>query len=222
MKKITLYIFIILLLSGCSNKEYENKEITNTVEPTTTTTPIPKYVDDNPITVGLYLDDTLVDTFESPLSYNTDVAWFNVYYTNEAKLDSTNVKYNWNKYYNNYQNIDNYKIGFYLNFYVGDEFIEQTILDPSKKHELDDYMYNYLYDDIHVPDNTWYSHLEMEDVKDNTLYTSIKLFSRAEAYKITSPIKFTVFTYDSDDDFDEQGHYRGNSKYTITITKKNG
>ena len=176
-----------------------------------------KYIDTNPIKVGLYLDNKLVDTYNTTFSYNTDVAWFNVYYTNDLVLDNNSIKYNWNKYYNQYENIDNYKIGFYLNFYIDDEEIEQMILDPSEMHRLDNYFYNYLYDDIHQADGSWYSHLEMKDMKDNTLFTSIKLFARADAYKITKPVKLTVFTYDDDDDFDKDGHYRGRSKYTINI-----
>ena len=34
---------------------------------------------------------------------------------------------------------------------------------------------------------------------------------------ITSPIKFTVFTYNGLEDFDENNNYRGNSKYEINI-----
>ena len=35
--------------------------------------------------------------------------------------------------------------------------------------------------------------------------------------KVTSPITLEAFTYDSADDFDEKGNYRGNSKYSIEI-----
>ena len=54
---------------------------------------------------------------------------------------------------------------------------------------------------------------------DTTMYTSIKLYL-VEVDKITSPITLTVFTYDSDDDFDSDGNYRGNSKYQIQINWK--
>ena len=41
-------------------------------------------------------------------------------------------------------------------------------------------------------------------------------FKRAISY-VTSDVELTVFTYDSDDDFDENKNYRGNSKYTVRI-----
>ena len=79
------------------------------------------------------------------------------------------------------------------------------------------YLYNYLYDDIHQEDGVWYSHIEPEDMKENTIFSSIKLYSAQEGSKIKYPINLTVFTYDSNDDFNELGYYRGNSYYTITI-----
>ena len=54
-------------------------------------------------------------------------------------------------------------------------------------------------------------------MKDNTIISSIKLFLAQEGKKITSPITLTVFTYDSDDDFTEDNHYRGISSYTVII-----
>ena len=35
--------------------------------------------------------------------------------------------------------------------------------------------------------------------------------------EVDSKILLTVFTYDTEDDFDENKEYRGNSKYTMTI-----
>ena len=59
----------------------------------------------------------------------------------------------------------------------------------------------------------------MEEVKDDTIYSSIKLYLHKQINEITSPITLTVFTYKDDSDFVD-GHYRGNSKYTITINNK--
>ena len=60
----------------------------------------------------------------------------------------------------------------------------------------------------------------MDDVKDDTIYSSIKLYLHKQSIEITSPITLTVFTYKDDNDFID-GHYRGNSKYSITINNKN-
>ena len=54
---------------------------------------------------------------------------------------------------------------------------------------------------------------------DNTIYSSIKLYLHKDTKTITSPITLTVFTYKDENDFID-GHYRGNSKYTITINNK--
>ena len=214
MKKYLLYGLIILMLTSCAVKD-------NKIENTVVDEPVevveePKYQDDNPIKVGLYLDGKLMDEYHTKIVDGTDIVVFEVYYTNESNVGNNSVKYNFNKYYANYDNIDKYKIGFQMSFDTRDEHMETTILDPSKMHELY-YIYNYLYDDIHQADGAWYSHVEMEDVKDNTLYTSIKLYAGGYTYKITSPITLTVFTYDDMDDFDENGKYRGNSYHTVTI-----
>ena len=48
------------------------------------------------------------------------------------------VKNNYMRYYNTYENIDNYKTGFYVSFYVGDKLYEKTVLkNLSKKRKLD-------------------------------------------------------------------------------------
>ena len=53
----------------------------------------------------------------------------------------------------------------------------------------------------------------------DTVFSSIKLYLHNKTNEITSPITLTAFTYKDDNDFLD-GHYRGNSKYTITIYNK--
>ena len=77
------------------------------------------------------------------------------------------------------------------------------------------YFYIYFYDDVNAP-NGFYSHLE--NVNDNTLMTSVKLYAVDEIDEVES-ITLTAFTYD-EDDFDKDNNYRGNSKYTINIKRK--
>ena len=219
MKKISL-LFMILLLSACT---YQNKkEIDNTgidIVPENEEIEVDTYVDDNPIKVGLYLNGNLVKDYKtSPFQNHKDIVVFDIYYTDTPHVDSVNTKYNFNKYYQEYENIDNYKIGFYISFEAEGKKIEQVILGPNEKHSMTPYLYNYLYDDVHQADGAWYSHIEPEDMKDNTVFSSIKIYSAQEGSKMSSPISVTVFTYDGDEDFDENGHYRGNSYYTATIS----
>lgn len=213
MKKTILFITIFLILTGCENKNNSTIKEISIDETIKTNT----YIDNNSIKVALYEDNHIVKSYRTTLDNFKEIAVFNIYYTNKEKLDSTNIKYNYQKYYNEYDNIDNYKTGFYISFEAEGKKIEQLALDPTSKHAMTPYLYIYLYDDINQTEGAFYSHLEPEDVKDNTIISSIKLFLAQEGKKITSPITLTVFTYDSDDDFTEDKHYRGISSYNVTI-----
>lgn len=221
MKKIFLIISLLLILTGCNNTHHE----------TATNTYIPKelvnekgeenkYIDDNPIKVSLYENNKKIKSYNTTLSNFKDIAVFNIYFTDIDILEEKNIKDNYQLYYNQYKDIDNYKTGFYIEFEVENNKIEKLILDPSAKHSMTPYLYVYLYDDINQTPGTYYSHLEQEDMKENTIFSSIKLFLAQEGEKITSPITLTVFTYDNEEDFTEENKYRGNSSYTITIETK--
>ncbi len=211
MKKIVL-LFIVLCLLGCS-KEETPKSITVIDEPVIEEV---KYVDDNPIVVGLYENDyNLVKDYYTTKVGDKDL-FFTTYYTNDAYLSSGRRKYKWFDYYNKYSiDISKYKIGYNISFYDGDNFISKNITSITNEYIFDPYFYIYLYDDIHQADGAWYSHITKEQDTSDTRYTSIKIYL-VEPEKISSPITLTVFTYDSDD-FDEAGNYRGNSKYEIKI-----
>ena len=215
MKKILLLTLIILLF-GCT--KYEIESFSNTINDSLINTfEEPVYVDTNPIKVGLYMEKKLVKELNVKFKDRTDIAVFDVYYTNEEKLDSSNTKTNWNKYYKEYENIDDYKIGFYVSFKANGKEYESLHLNPKTQHKLHPYLYLYLYDAVHQTGR--YSHLTMNDIKDNTIYTTIKLYMHLNSNEIESPITFSVFTYKDDNDFIE-GKYRGNSIYTIQINNK--
>lgn len=212
MKKIVSILVMILLLTGCSTKKEEKKEIKK--EEVKIEEKKEEYVDNNPIVIGIYENNTnLIKEFTTTKENFKDIV-FSVYYTQDEYLENDSQKNNFYKYYNSYQNIDNYKIGYHLSFYSGNNHIEKTILEPDT-FAFNPYFYIYLYDDIHQQDGVSYSHLEKEDVNADTIFSAIKIYL-VEADKITSPIELTVFTYD-EDDFDESNHYRGNSKFTTTI-----
>ncbi len=219
MKKIFL-ILILLLMMGCQKEDKEEIEriekLINDPKPTPTITPTP-YIDNNPIKVGLYKDGKLLTQYNKKFTNGTDIAIFNVVFTNDESISKSNFKKTWQDYFNKYENISNYKIGFEINLEINGEKQENIMLDPSNQHKLTPYLYAYLYDDIH--NSGYYSHVTMNDVKDNTIYSSIKLYLHKQTNEITSPITLTVFTYKDNSDFVD-GHYRGNSKYTITIYNK--
>lgn len=211
MKRI-IVLFLILFLTGCG-KDLDNPVIDDLgkmdIEVNT-------YKDDNPIKVGLYEDTRLVKNYDFVARDNSEIGVFNIYYTDKDVLDSKNIKNNFRKYYNEYDDVSKYKIGFEISFMVDDVRKVATILEPTTEYFLAPYIYVYLYDDVNQENGAWYSHLTMDDMNDETVFSSIKLYYTAEGAKITSPIELTVFTYD-DDDFDSNGNYIGNSKYTMWI-----
>ena len=217
MKKIFLIVLMIFMI-GCQKEDKDEIEriekLINDPKPTPTFTPTPSYVDNNPIKVGLYKNNKLVKDYHVKFKDRTDIAIFNIVFTNEENLGNDNFKNTWKKYYNQYNDINDYKIGFEVSFTAGNEEYNNLILDPKTQSKLHPYLYTFLYDDIH--NSGHYSHVEAKDVKDDTIYSSIKLYMHLQSNEISSPITLTVFTYKNDNDF-ELGHYRGNSKYTITI-----
>lgn len=223
MKKII--ILSLLLLTGCSimnnntNKVEETpvKDRKENEEDTIT------YVDDNPIKLGLFLYDNnyhnkevIKDAYYTDFINGTDIGSFEVFFTSDEIVDGNKFKDTWNKYYNMYDNIDNYKIGFNIKFMLNNgTSYEGNILEPDI-YKFGKYFYIYLYDDIHQVDGAFYSHLE--SMKDNTLITSIKLYAVDGIDEVESII-LNAFTYDSEEDFDND-NYRGNSLYVIRIKRK--
>ena len=144
-------------------------------------------------------------------------AW-NILFTNEEKVTKNgNFKNTWKKYYDQYEDIKDYKIGFELSVDINGETQTNLLLNPKNQHKIYPYLYAYTYDDIH--NSGYYSHVTMDTLKDDTVFSSIKLYLHNKTNEITSPITLTAFTYKDDNDFLD-GHYRGNSKYTITIYNK--
>ena len=98
------------------------------------------------------------------------------------------------------------------------EEINTTIKNPDDVFVYRNYLENYLYDDINQVQGEWYSHLLQSEVTDKTRMTSIKFTAGQDIDKVGDTIKLTAFVYNSDDDFDASGNYKGNVSYTVTIT----
>lgn len=178
--------------------------------------------DNNPIIISLYKNykqngRNKIETYENTWTYHNDISSFEVFYTNIDNITSGNFRDKFQEYYNNYENIDNYKIGYILNFSINNIEKEYIIKSPKDTEEYFDYLETYLYDDYHREKGVWYSHTLESEMNDNTLLTSIKLTSGKLINEITSDIKLTAYTYDkNNNDFDIN---KTNSKYQITIKK---
>ena len=113
------------------------------------------------------------------------------------------------------------KLGIMLEYDTLNEgHIKHVIYNPDNILEHDHYIQIYLYDAIAHRNDKWYSHITKEEFNENTYITSFKLYAHDKIDEVVFPVKLSVFTYDSDDDFDESGNYRGNSIYTINLNKK--
>lgn len=230
MKKIIIILLTTLLLIGCSN-QHNKSNITNQnnkkqeiIENNKESEIKETYIDNNPITPGIYMyynsytDRKLLTEYTTTWNLNKDLCSLEIYYTNEPNIPGTNQKKLWNNYINNYENIDNYRIGYNIKFETKTETINKNILSPKDTDEIYKYMQIYLYDDIHQKDGAWYSHITEEEFTTDSILSSIKLTGSTLTNEITSNITLTVFTYD-EDDFDENNQYRGKSKSTITIKR---
>ena len=184
-----------------------------------------EYVDLNPINLGLYLSEngkrTLQTTYENIWQYHQDINTFNIFYTQEEEIDNSAVRIAYGKYLDEYDEdiINKYKNGFHIHFTTSEGIVDKTILSPKDTEEFYDFLEIYLYDGYHRKAGEWYSHTTEDDFNENTTLTSIKLTSGKRVNEIVSDIELTAFSYDSDD-FDEDGNYKGISKYSIIVKRK--
>lgn len=180
------------------------------------------YQDNNPIKLGLYKyygrnkDRELIKEYINTWTYHQDISSFEVFYTNESTITGNYFQDTFKEYYDRYESIDNYKIGYIVSFITNNGEVNKMILSPKDTEEFYDYLEVYLYDDYHIAKGVWYSHTTEENYNDETLLTSIKLTAGENISEIISDISLTAFTYDYDD-FDENNNYRGNSKYSIIV-----
>lgn len=226
MKKILIITCLLLTLTSCSyktqpiNKKDNKKNITSNVKEEIKDT----YIDNNPITLGIYMYTNSstprykTNEYKNNWELNVDICSLEIFYTNEDQIPGTNFKNLWNNYYQNYTDINSYKIGYLIEFNTANEGkIKKYIKSPQDTDSIYKYIQIYLYDDIHQ-DGGWYSHITENEYNTDSILTSIKLTGSTYIDEITSDISLTAFTYD-DDDFDENGEYRGISKQTVIIKR---
>lgn len=213
-----LTILLLLLCVGCSKKE-ETPELP-IKDPAPIEDPIPEYADSNTVKVGLYTKTSygrkLITDFSGSWGNDVDIKYFSTIFTDETEIyDRSDYKVLFKKYRDSYE--EKVKIGYMISYEAEGKQINHILKDTSNFFEYYKYMQVYLYDDIN--NSGFYSHLTT--MNENTIITTIKLTTTNLSY-VTSPIVLTVFTYDTDDDFDpDTGIYRGNSSYSVTIKKTN-
>ena len=222
--KYFLLLFILFVLCGCSKENKKNLLLEEKKEDAVPEAEVYKDLNDTPISFYQLKGNTLTKISNLSGSYNAldDIGLFQIYPSNDEKITlSSSFASSFYEEYSKYKERLNIKIGFSIDFSLdtGEE-ISYFILTPGNTMDHWEYIMGYLYDDYINQGKGFYSHIEMSDYSDTTLFTALKLQCGAYINQIKSPIHLTVFTYDSEDDFLD-GKYRGNSYSTITICLNN-
>ena len=217
MKKLITIVIILLTLCGCTNKKetkQEPKKLEKKEEIIKDT-----YKDNNTTPIGIYnlQGNTLTKLTKinkTPI-VEQDLGVFQIYPSNE---DSINLNKAFGlSFYDEWIKYNNIKLGFNIKFTLSNgQNISYNIFSPENTFDQWEYLMNYLYDDYNNFGKSFYSHIEKEEFNENTLVTAIKIQSSYSVDQIASKITLTVFTYDTEDDF-ENNEYRGNSKYSMDI-----
>lgn len=185
----------------------------------------PEYVDENNVKLGLYVDngtnlELITDDYYCDWSPENVMGLFYAIPTQENTLPNTNFDTMWKDYINNYPNANDCRIGYALEFTLNDgNQMYFTILNPDDAYYTFPKVMSFLYDDVNLVPGKAYYHITQDVMYDYTICSSLKLVGDVDTYTIASDIKLTAFCFDSEDDFDDNGRYRGNSSYTINIKK---
>ena len=223
-KKIILLLCLLFLFSGCNTTKEEKRKIKEKEEikeeEKKELPQIEEYIDDNNTPIAIYLNKKKIVEFKSDMTIGKDIVKFQIYPSNDDYLSYSGLfAQAFNDKFKEYNKNNNLKIGFNLSYDVLDgRHFSHNILNASNTTDYEGYILVFLYDDYDLyKNNKIYSHIEVGEETDKTLFSSIKLYPGGAIHKIASKVLLTVFTYDSEDDFDDNGEYRGNSKYSITI-----
>ncbi|MBE7058593.1 MAG: hypothetical protein E7387_05785 [Ruminococcaceae bacterium] len=174
---------------------------TETGAPTETAVPtsFPTTEPGMPDKLGLYIAEngerTFVDKFSSKWAEGQNIDCFEVLASDEESLSGKFGEL-WESTWNNFSNTKNVKIGYKLEIHLfSGETFSFDIKNPKDAMQYKEYIEVYLYDDIHV--SGWYSHLEEDDMKDETIMTSIKLTATPKQNEINK-IHLTAYFYTTD------------------------
>lgn len=213
-----VFLFIILFCVSCGTAQNSNGIVTPPTFPqvtaspenatespsetpasTPTSNPISTPEPGMPELLRLYIAEngtrTLVNSFSSKWTAGVDIDCFEAIASSEETLTGKFADI-WNTAWAAYTNTTNVKIAYSVEIFLKNgNNISYDIKSPADAQQNRDYIEVYLYDDIHV--NGWYSHLEENSMKDDTMITSIKLTATAKQADINK-IRLTAYLYTPD------------------------
>ncbi|MDD3244515.1 MAG: hypothetical protein PHD32_12480 [Eubacteriales bacterium] len=202
-----------------------------TAEPTPSPTPTPEPTPTPSPTLqpsmgnmGLYIKEgskrQRVTTFSSQWVKGKDIKCFDAVASGEESISASRLSTVWQKYWDALDGHADAHVGFRVVFALKDgTSVTQVIRTPSDTKIHKEYIELYLYDDVHQTPGVRYTHVEEKDVKENTVYSSIKLTAGQRSEEVES-VKLMAFTYTGDGDFDPaSGEYIGNNWYEIDVVR---
>lgn len=222
---ITYTTILINRNKNVDKNNNENIEIENTEIEIEETIEEPKYKDENQVPISLYIEqgDQLVKISEYSCDWSPENV-LNLFYaipSTEESISAYNFDSMWKEKIAQYPNGDKCRIGYQVSFkYEDGNTYTYNLKCPDDTYFTFPKVMTYLYDDVNLVPGKPYYHITQDVMYDYTIASSIKLVGDVDSDKIDGPITLTAFCFDSEDDFDEEGNYRGNSKYTITITQE--
>lgn len=222
---ITYTTILINRNKNVDKNNNENIEIENTEIEIEETIEEPKYKDENQVPISLYIEqgDQLVKISEYSCDWSPENV-LNLFYaipSTEESISAYNFDTMWKEKIAQYPNGDKCRIGYQVSFkYEDGNTYTYNLKCPDDTFFTFPKVMTYLYDDVNLVPGKPYYHITQDVMYDYTIASSIKLVGDVDSNKIEGPITLTAFCFDSEDDFDEEGNYRGNSKYTITITQE--
>ena len=221
--KIFIIILLTLSLLGCTKEKETNlKSKVEITDNNSEKIEEPIIEEKQTITLGLYVNKegkrTLVTNIDNDYPQYKDLLSLEVYCTNEESISLANQKELWNSTCS--EVLKEYKIGFNITFETSDnQTVSQNIIRPNDNIAIFEYVQIYLYDDINQT-SSWYSHVQEEDLKEETIFSSIKLTGSTKIDNIKGPIQVTVFAY-KENELDKGNNYKGKNSYQIIINRKN-
>ena len=182
MKKKNLLILIIiiafLIICGLTlkylskNTNNTNNDINNEDQTTLSTTEDeiaiytePEYVDENPVKLGIYVQNgsskTLItEKYTCSFAPENVMGVFFAVPTTDLKLPNTSFDTLWKSYIEDYPNSKNYRIGYNISFTLNTgEVIDRTILNPDDAYHMFPKVMVFLYDDVNLVPGKKYYHI---------------------------------------------------------------
>lgn len=245
MKRFLLLVALILsvciLICGCQAKDLKEGDTpaqssqstgqnvssqTSSQENSSSQVQEPVLPEISPECVGIYIpagDGTAararITEFSSVRTAKKDIDCFEILASAEDKLAGGSFRTIWQQAWDGHTDTQGAKIGFWIEFSLPKGvYVRRQILKPSDAKAFYDYLEVYLYDDVHQTPGVWYTHLEDEDMKPETVITSIKLTSGSKIAEV-GDITLTAFIYQGEDCFDERGEYIGDVYDSVVISR---